>query len=604
MPTKQLFRIGIFVVLTAMSVEAVLFILKDWRNVKVYATLLRRQNDFREIGRQVIKPYQFPVALTTDKQLVLYKEKTSSAFALRVYRSNELVARVDLENAPWGISWNPTGTTVSFLAEVAGRAGVYAPYVWWLTQDHATALNGPSMISASFAIRWSPDGRHISYIAKTLDGANLVLMRVQRSGSAVESVITKVDADAGFAWSPGSDTLVFSQRTASGSVIRKLTLRDLKVSDLGQIADGAIKDLAWSPSIGTIVMSFRGEHDNFYRLALLSISGHVHYCEAEQGDVLSPLAADNGRATEFILENNSNQTVHVARNCNKSVKIFSSEAGSIRLQDDGYNHQPLPIIVDKLDGPAELVQPTSTTATSSSTLDDEAVRSSLNQLWITAPSHPVAAWIWEPPAGRSLNRAVVIVHGGPHLHERDDWQPFREAFRSHGYTVVALNYGGSSGYGKQYERYGDLDSQSDDLIATIQYLSINRKVMSDHITVLASSYGSRVLLRALRREPDLATTIVFAPFLAAPSDIKDLIRFQGTVLAFHGRRDSISNPRFAFEALQKVFPTAVLRGKLYWREFDDEAHGSNRISSIQEEYGTIICAVEPSSCNKVRYAKQ
>lgn len=186
-----------------------------------------------------------------------------------------------------------------------------------------------------------------------------------------------------------------------------------------------------------------------------------------------------------------------------------------------------------------------------------------------------------------------MVHGGPHLHESAAWDPLRQALAQDGFTVLAVNYSGSTGYGAAFENTDSPDVQASDLAASIRYLEVSRGIKAEHIVVVASSYGTTVLLDALRQNPNLCKVIVFAPFLSGGDEYRNSepIDFAGLVLAFHGARDPISKPEAAFYSLSILFSNTALEHKFYWRTFDDEAHGFARINSLQEIYGTILCAV-------------
>src|SRR5829696_5392104 len=52
------------------------------------------------------------------------------------------------------------------------------------------------------------------------------------------------------------------------------------------------------------------------------------------------------------------------------------------------------------------------------------------------------------PSGTGPHPTVLVVHGGPHHHDADAWDPEVQAFVDHGYAVGLVNYRGSTGYGE------------------------------------------------------------------------------------------------------------------------------------------------------------
>src|SRR6266508_54005 len=56
-----------------------------------------------------------------------------------------------------------------------------------------------------------------------------------------------------------------------------------------------------------------------------------------------------------------------------------------------------------------------------------------------------------PPGGQGPYPTVLLVHGSPHYHDADGWDPEVQAFVDHGYAVALVNYRGSTGYGKAWQ---------------------------------------------------------------------------------------------------------------------------------------------------------
>src|SRR6202012_2864540 len=82
-----------------------------------------KSREYQGIGERFIRPYQFPVARSSNGTLLLVKERTGDAFALRVYDGKAQVAQLKLEFNPFEIGWNPEGTAVAFLCG-EGEPGV------------------------------------------------------------------------------------------------------------------------------------------------------------------------------------------------------------------------------------------------------------------------------------------------------------------------------------------------------------------------------------------------------------------------------------------------------------------------------------------------
>jgi dipeptidyl aminopeptidase/acylaminoacyl peptidase len=95
---------------------------------------------------------------------------------------------------------------------------------------------------------------------------------------------------------------------------------------------------------------------------------------------------------------------------------------------------------------------------------------------------------------------VVAVHGGPTAHVANSLDLGVQLFTSRGIAVVDLNYGGSTGYGREYRdrlrgRWGEVDVE--DSAAAARYLSERGDVDAARIEITGGSAGGYTTLMAL-----------------------------------------------------------------------------------------------------------
>lgn len=112
-----------------------------------------------------------------------------------------------------------------------------------------------------------------------------------------------------------------------------------------------------------------------------------------------------------------------------------------------------------------------------------------------------------PTYGEAPFPMIQIIHGGPHG-PRDYWGWNREAqfLASRGYAVVSVNFRGSGGYGKAFERSGHKEwggKMINDMTDATMWMVDNGYADKERMCVYGGSYGGYGTLQSVVREPDL-----------------------------------------------------------------------------------------------------
>src|SRR5688500_734835 len=116
----------------------------------------------------------------------------------------------------------------------------------------------------------------------------------------------------------------------------------------------------------------------------------------------------------------------------------------------------------------------------------------------------VPALIFRPQ--QALAPAVVMIHGGPNWHYSVEWNPLAAHLASRGFVVLAPNYRGSTGYGRDWQyaaRYdlGGVDTR--DVAAGAQYLLREGLAMEHKVAVTGRSHGGYLTMTCLTQFPEL-----------------------------------------------------------------------------------------------------
>jgi dipeptidyl aminopeptidase/acylaminoacyl peptidase len=130
-----------------------------------------------------------------------------------------------------------------------------------------------------------------------------------------------------------------------------------------------------------------------------------------------------------------------------------------------------------------------------------------------------------PPGERRRHPTVLLVHGGPHYHDADGWDPEVQAFVDHGYAVAMVNYRGSTGYGKAWQDALEGDPgrpEVEDVAAGRDDLVARGLADPEQVVITGASWGGYVTLQTIGTVPDgwraAMAVVPVADYLAAYAD--------------------------------------------------------------------------------------
>jgi dipeptidyl aminopeptidase/acylaminoacyl peptidase len=118
---------------------------------------------------------------------------------------------------------------------------------------------------------------------------------------------------------------------------------------------------------------------------------------------------------------------------------------------------------------------------------------------------------------------VLLVHGGPWARDSWGYNPMAQWFANRGYACLAVNYRGSTGYGKAFLNASNRQwgkSMHDDLIDACNWAVAQGYTDPKKIAVFGGSYGGYAALAAVTFTPEFFACAVD---IVGPSNLKTLI---------------------------------------------------------------------------------
>ena len=131
----------------------------------------------------------------------------------------------------------------------------------------------------------------------------------------------------------------------------------------------------------------------------------------------------------------------------------------------------------------------------------------------------ISAFLYVPfnMARNGQNAAIVYIHGGPASQTMNSFNRFIQYAANQGYMVLAPNYRGSTGYGKEFQQANLFDMGGGDLqdvLAGVDWIKQTGHLDPKKIAVMGGSYGGYLSMMSVTKAADVwAAGVPIVPFV-------------------------------------------------------------------------------------------
>jgi dipeptidyl aminopeptidase/acylaminoacyl peptidase len=247
----------------------------------------------------------------------------------------------------------------------------------------------------------------------------------------------------------------------------------------------------------------------------------------------------------------------------------------------------------------------------------------------------ISAFLYVPfnMARNGQNAAIVYIHGGPTSQSMNSFNRFVQYAANQGYMVLAPNYRGSSGYGKEFQQANLFDMGGGDLqdvLAGVDWIKQTGHLDPKKIAVMGGSYGGYLSMMSVTKAPDVwAAGVPIVPFVNWFTEIEnedpvlqqsDLATMGDVVKnkALYEERspinfiDKITAPLLLLagghdprcpktETLQVVEAIKKRGGVVDYKVYENEGHGFARVENQIDAYKRVAdflqAHVPPADCS-------
>jgi dipeptidyl aminopeptidase/acylaminoacyl peptidase len=131
----------------------------------------------------------------------------------------------------------------------------------------------------------------------------------------------------------------------------------------------------------------------------------------------------------------------------------------------------------------------------------------------------ISAWAYVPNniVRNQKYPAIVYIHGGPATQSMDAFNRFIQYMNNQGYLIIAPNYRGGTGYGREFQEGNRRDAggeELNDVLGAADFLQRTGFIDPAKLIVLGGSYGGYLTMMAVTRHPQMwAAGVAIVPFV-------------------------------------------------------------------------------------------
>jgi dipeptidyl aminopeptidase/acylaminoacyl peptidase len=228
--------------------------------------------------------------------------------------------------------------------------------------------------------------------------------------------------------------------------------------------------------------------------------------------------------------------------------------------------------------------------------------------------------------------AIVYVHGGPTAQTMNTFSRFIQYAANQGYLVIAPNYRGSTGYGKEFQQANLFDmggGDLEDVLAAADFIKQTGYVDPKKLILMGGSYGGYLTMMGVTKAPAVwAAGVPIVPFVNWFTEIQNEdpvlqqsdLATMGDLVQNKARYEDRSpinfvdqikaplyllagghDPRCPNSESQQVVDAIKKRGGVVeYKVYEDEGHGFARVENQIDAYKRVAdflkAHVPPADC--------
>lgn len=518
-----------------------------------------------------------------------------------------------LDEAP---RWSPDGRSLVFTDK---------GHVWLVEVSGGLPRKITSFTARASSPRWMPDGHHI-LVTVERDERTRILM-TDRSGAWPRPVSRGPGDDSEPAVSPDGRFVAYLHHPPDDLDRTDIMLSEIEAGIVGPVTETPGRENTapeWSPDGRRF--AYTSERPGFFELFIFEIEGGEEHQVTHLGhDVDDYSWSPEGKRMAVAVNRCGSDDLAILNLDSGEIEYLRAGAGvhsnlhwlkddrTITFEYEDPSHPPDIYAID--------VETKKTTQLTFSAPPALAVLDLVEPERVSYHSFDgleIPSVLYRPKSPNGA--AIVYPHGGPTSQYQLEWDIWAQYMVAKGYTWLAPNFRGSTGYGMEFERanytsWGVDDTR--DVLSASDYLDGLDGIDSKRLAVYGASYGSYLVVSALASDPqhrfacgvakygdcniltswaqgDRESRIELERMMGHPADSRDhywvgspvrqVANIDRPLMIFHGLLDPIVHPLQSEELVEAL----KNEGKTYeYITYSDEGHGLLRRKNQLDFYANM-----------------
>ena len=432
-------------------------------------------------------------------------------------------------------TWSPNGRFIAYASDHDGDEQ-WDLFVVSLNNGQVTNLTNTREISEE-SPTWSPDSQFLAYMVKPKESSTYEVDVMEVLTKQVRHITSSTPKELGNfnpIWSRDGKWIVYTQQNATGknSNIFIASVADSKSTNLTP-HEGEHNFFAShiSPDGKTILITSNAQN-GYDNVGLLDVaSKKITWLTNEKWEMQSGEFSPDGKRLTWTANIDGNTDIFVYDLANRQAHALPLAKGvnSLAGAETPFSHDGSTLLFNHNGPNAPRDIWTYNFATGKSFQVTRSLVGGIRNEDMVEPflvHYPskdgkwqISAYVYVPynAERNGQNAAIVYIHGGPASQTVNSFNRNIQYLVNQGYFVIAPNYRGSTGYGKEFMDANRFDMGGGDLqdvVGAAEWINKTGFIDPKKVAVMGGSYGGYLTMMAVTKAPELwAAGVPIVPFV-------------------------------------------------------------------------------------------